>query len=162
MNSYQPDVGISKLKINELKPMASGIKTRLAQLVDEYNDSLTKDMPAKQTEIEHLMCRSVDIDNAYRRFNRQPSVSYSMPRHNKKSKTRLTNVFAQIEELSVILAELIQRFIQYDTRQAKAKVDTMYEISKKLGQRHDIQAANSRTKTVTYASSISHLNAWRK
>ena len=162
MNQYQPDEGISDLKINELKSMASGIKEHLAELIDEYNDSLTEGMPKKRTEIEHLMCRSIDVDNAYRKFNRLPKVSYSMPRHHKKSTVLSVNIRAQIEELSTILENLIQQFIKYDTRQIKAKVDTMYSISKNLGKRHDIQAANSRSKANSFARSIPNLNAWRE
>jgi len=162
MDQYQPDPGITDLKINELKTMSSGIKEHLTGLVDEFNDSLTEGMPKKRTEIEHLMCRSIDVDNAFRKFNRQPKVSYSMPRHFKKSTVRNINIRAQIEELSVILSDLIQQFIKYDTRQIKAKVDTMYSISKTLGKRHEVQAANSRSASNNYARSIVQLNAWRE
>ena len=162
MNQYQPDSGISDLKINELKTMASGIRGRLIELVDKFNDSLTSEMPGIQEEIEYLMCRSVDVDNARRRFSRQPNVSYYMPRHYKKSKVRLSNVLAQIEEQSAILENLIQRFTKCNTLQTKEKVDTMYVISKKLGHRYDLQAANARAPSNSYARSISQLNTWRE
>ena len=162
MDQYQPDEGISDLKINELKSMASGIKEHLAKLVDEYNDSLTEGMPKKRAEIEHFMCRSIDVDNAYRKFNRLPKVNYSMPRHHKKSTVRNINIRAQIEELSTILENLIQQFVKYDTRQIKAKVDTMYSISKNLGIRHDVQSANKRRGTNSFARAIPQLNAWRE
>ena len=164
MNQYQPDEGIFDLKINELKSMASGIKGRLVELLDEFDDSLTESMPEKRTAIEHLMCRSVDVDNAFRKFNGKPRVHYSMPRHSKKScsTVRTVNILTQIEELSAILTDLMQQFTGYNTKQAKEKVDTMYAISKTLGRRHEIQAANAQTRTVRYARMIPELNTRRE
>jgi len=157
---YKPDEGIFELKIKELKPMANGIKAHIVKLMDEYNDSSTTSMPKKRKEIEGLMCRLIDIDNAYRKFNGQSRVNYSMPKHSKK--VRLISAYAQIEEQSATLSELIQQFTKLNTHQTEEKVDAMYIISKNLEKLYDLQAANARTKTVSYARTIPYQNRWQE
>ena len=161
-NQFHPDKGIEELKINELRRMAEGIKVHLVKLVAQYNDSLTANMPAKRQEIERNMCRSVDVDNALRKFNRLQPIHYKMPRQHEKLHIigHRINIRSQIKELEESLAKYIKQFIGFDTRDTKQKVDIMYAVSKVLCRRQEIQTCNSRKNN--FAKSVVALNSWRE